>query len=170
MQPFLTPHQQGQEGALLQPAEGRSHSFFGGVLLQQIDYFLQVFCLASLLLSWSYSQREHDFVGVFLCLHLLAFLGCWLLKHSSTQSEMCAEKRKKENPGNSLLCCFLGSELPNLCVFSSPFFSLLMFALYIMSWVISFKWQEEQGKYMYSIFLEVQVLAPQFIWSLHISH
>lgn len=104
----------------------KATGFFGWCFAIVDYYFLKVFSLARLLLSWSYSQKEQDFVGAF-CIYICWHF--WVIGFSSNQSEMCVEKRRNENSGNSLLCCSLGSEVPSLFAFSSPFFSLLMFIL-----------------------------------------
>lgn len=84
--------------------------FICGVLLENSSFCLNVLCLVNLPLCWFFGQREQDSLSVPVVVSgLLSSLAPTL------------RAMRKENPGNSLLCCSLGPEVPRQTASLPPF-------------------------------------------------
>lgn len=86
--------------------------------------FLKVFCFANLLISCFHGKRKQDFIKAFYAYICWNF---WVAGFSSTQSEKCAGKRKKEKKTQGTLCQVVLWALRFLaCLLSSLHFSVLL--------------------------------------------
>jgi hypothetical protein len=79
-----------------------NHRLFSGVWLEKSGYYLKLFCLPWLPLSWSSAR------GKLLVFFVSVLIGVSQLL--SSEASRLGYMRPKQNPGKSMLCYFLGQE------------------------------------------------------------